>query len=219
MRDSFDMKLLSTISCLLVGVTISAAFPAENSARAITDLVTSKITWTGQVRPGEAVLSITGTAQEIYKQIIEINPNYDNELGLNSNQSTIARRGLEPIQKRATTSDDWTCTYGNDVNAESIGEGVRYLYSIANADCSAPPGSPGAGGCSVSSCNSGAGIFLCNDSSNTAHIPCTLIADNAVEVLINCQRTTYNGDNTWTTVTHGQIFSNDHTWNVILNKC
>ncbi|KAI0884916.1 uncharacterized protein GGS22DRAFT_200574 [Annulohypoxylon maeteangense] len=213
------MKLHSTIAYLLVGVTTCTAFPAEDSARAIAGFVTPKITWTGQVKPGEDSVSITGTAQEIYKRIIEINPNYDNELGLNSNQSTIATRGLEPIKKRATTSDDWTCAYGNDVNAESIGEGVRYLYRIVNADCSAPPGSPGAGGCSVSSCNSGAGIFLCNDSSNTAHIPCTIIADNAVEVLINCQRTTYNGGNTWTTVTHGQIFSNDHSWNVILNKC
>ncbi|KAI1444282.1 hypothetical protein F5Y02DRAFT_390311 [Annulohypoxylon stygium] len=213
------MMLLSTITYLLVGTAAAAAFPAENSVRAVSDLVISKITWTGQVRRGEAALSITGTAQEIYTRIIQLNPDYDNELGLNSNQSAIASRSLEPIHKRATTSDDWTCSYGNDVNAESIGEGVRYLYSIANADCSAPPGSPGAGGCSVSSCNSGAGIFLCNDSSNTAHIPCTLIADNAVEVLINCQRTTYNGDQTWTTVTHGQIFSKDRSWNVILNKC
>ncbi|KAI1371198.1 hypothetical protein F4677DRAFT_317032 [Hypoxylon crocopeplum] len=213
------MKLSSIFVSFLVGAIPAATFPTENSAQAVSDLVTSKITWTGQVKPREAAVSITGTAEDIYKQIVEMNPNYDNELGLNSSHSAMRRRDVELIEKRASTSSDWTCTYGNDVNAESIGAGVRYLYSIANADCAAPPGSPGAGGCSVSSCNSGAGIFLCNDSSNEVHIPCTIIADNAVEVLINCQSTTYAGGNSWVTNTHGQIFSNDRSWNVILNRC
>ncbi|KAI1102027.1 hypothetical protein F4804DRAFT_334692 [Jackrogersella minutella] len=213
------MKLFSALACFLVGVTTSTALPAENSDWSITNLGTSKITWKGQVKPGEATVSITGTAEEIYKQIIVINPNYEYELGIYSNYSTVKIRDLEPIKKRATTSDDWTCDYGTNVNAESIGVGIRYLYSIANADCSAPPGVPGAGGCTASSCNSGAGIWLCNDSSNEANIPCTIIADNAVEVLIYCQTTTYNGGNSWTTNTHGQIFSDDHTWNVILNAC
>ncbi|KAI0105971.1 hypothetical protein F4814DRAFT_80240 [Daldinia grandis] len=212
------MKVFPTIVCLLAGAVASVALPTEDSV-ATNDFAVSKITWTGQVKPGEPAVSITGTAEEIYTQITRINPNYDSELGLNSPHSTVKRRDLEPIRKRATTSNDWTCAYGNDVNAESIGAGVRYLYSIANGDCAAPPGSPGAGGCSVSSCNSGAGIFLCNDSSNQLHIPCSIVADNAVEVLINCQRSTYNGGNSWTTNTHGQIFSNDRSWNVILNRC
>lgn len=213
------MKLISTSVYLLAGAITSAALPSENSGRAVSDLATSEITWTGHVRPGEATVSITGTAERIYKRIIEMNPNYDNELGLNSSNSTVKRRDLEPIVKRATTSDDWTCAYGNDVNAESIGAGIRYLYSIANGDCAAPPGSPGAGGCTVSSCNAGAGIFLCNDSSNELHTDCFIVADNAVEVLINCQSTTYAGSNTWITNTHGQIFSKDRSWNVILNRC
>ncbi|OTB19262.1 hypothetical protein K445DRAFT_314144 [Daldinia sp. EC12] len=205
-----------TLVCLLAGAVASTVLPPENVG---TELTTSKITWTGQVRRGEPAVSITGTAEEIYKEITRINPNYDDELGLNSPHSTVKRRDLEAIQKRATTSDDWTCAYGNDVNAESIGAGIRYLYSIANGDCAAPPGKPGAGGCSVSSCNSGAGIFLCNDSSKELHNPCTIVADNAVEVLIHCQWSTYNGGNSWTTNTHGQIFSKDRSWNVILNRC
>lgn len=32
-----------------------------------------------------------------------------------------------------------------------------------------------------------------------------MLYSNAVEVLINCQRTTYQGDDTWHTVTHGQV--------------
>ncbi|KAI1778446.1 hypothetical protein F4818DRAFT_406112 [Hypoxylon cercidicola] len=209
------MKLFSTLACLLAGAITSAALPAEYSAQTII----STITWTGQVNPGGPLVSITGTAEEIYKEIIGINPNYDNELGLNSSRSAVEKRDLEPIKKRATTSDDWTCAYGNDVNAESIGAGIRYLYSIANGDCSAPPGRPGDGGCTASSCNSGAGIFLCNDSSNTLHTPCSIVADNAVEVLINCQSTTYAGGSSWITNTHGQIFSRDRSWNVILNRC
>ncbi|KAI1387616.1 uncharacterized protein F4822DRAFT_430363 [Hypoxylon trugodes] len=213
------MKFYSFFAYLLVGATTSAALPADNSAREVTSLTASKLTWTGQVKRGEPAVSFTGTAEEIYNQIIEINPNYDSELGLDSADAKVKRRDLKPIAKRATTSSDWTCAYGNNVNAESVGVGVRYLYSIANGDCSAPPGSPGNGGCTASSCNSGAGIFLCNDSSNTLHNACTIVADNAVEVLINCQSTTYNGGSSWTSYTHGQIFSLDRSWNVILNQC
>ncbi|KAI4858928.1 hypothetical protein F4820DRAFT_441326 [Hypoxylon rubiginosum] len=209
------MKLSSIFTCILTGGITSAALPADNAAQTIL----SAITWTGQVNPGGPPVSITGTAEEIYKQIIGINPNYDDELGINSSHSIFKRRDLDPLKKRATTSDDWTCAYGNDVIAESIGVGIRYLYSIANGDCSAPPGSPGNGGCTVSSCNSGAGIFLCNDSSNTLHTTCSIVADNAVEVLINCQSTTYAGGSSWITNTHGQIFSKDRSWNVILNRC
>lgn len=43
--------------------------------------------------------------QEIYKQIIGINPNYDDELGINSSHSIFKRRDLDPLKKRATTSD------------------------------------------------------------------------------------------------------------------
>ncbi|KAI1804252.1 hypothetical protein F4811DRAFT_561962 [Daldinia bambusicola] len=211
------MKVFSTLVCLLAGAVATSALPTDNTSG--TEFAISKITWTGQVKRGEPPVSITGTAEEIYKEITRINPNYDNELGLNSPDSTVKRRDLEPIQKRATTSNDWTCAYGNDVNAESVGVGVRYLYSIANGDCAAPPGKPGAGGCTVSSCNSGAGIFLCNDANHELHNSCSIVADNAVEVLINCQRTTYNGGNSWTTNTHGQIFSKDRSWNVILNRC
>ncbi|KAI1395393.1 hypothetical protein F4819DRAFT_194498 [Hypoxylon fuscum] len=213
------MKLSSIFACVLTAAVTSAALPTEDSTQKATKLATTKITWTGQVKHGEANVSITGTAEEIYNQIIVINPNYGNELGWNSHHSSVKRRELELIEKRATTSNDWTCAYGNDVIAESVGVGIRYLYSIANGDCSAPPGSPGAGGCTVSSCNSGAGIFLCNDSSNELHTACLVVADNAVEVLINCQSSTYAGGNSWTTNTHGQIFSLDRSWNVILNRC
>ncbi|KAI6090696.1 hypothetical protein F4821DRAFT_22572 [Hypoxylon rubiginosum] len=209
------MKLVSVFACFLAGIATSAALPTENVAKTIL----SAMTWSGQVNVGGPSVSIAGTAEEIYKKIVGINPNYDNELGINSTYSALARRGLEPLNKRATTSSDYTCAYGNNIIAESVGVGVRYLYSIANGACSAPPGSPGNGGCTTTTCNSGAGIFLCNDSSNTLTTTCSIVADNAVEVLINCQSTTYAGGSTWTTNTHGQIFSKDRSWNVILNRC
>ncbi|KAK7747075.1 hypothetical protein SLS62_009231 [Diatrype stigma] len=172
------MKLSSVISYILAGAATSAALPTENAVRSVADLVTSKMTWTGQVKPGEAAVSITGTAGEIYHRIVAINPNYDNELGLNStDSSTMQRRDLAHIGKRATTSSDWTCNYGTDVAVEPIGDGVRYLYSIGTGSCSAPAGSPGAGGCTAASCNSGAGIWLCNDANHQVDIPCTLIAE------------------------------------------
>ncbi|OTB09183.1 hypothetical protein M426DRAFT_316474 [Hypoxylon sp. CI-4A] len=212
------MKLFTAFACLLTGAAFSTALPAENSARSSAELATSKMVWTGQVKPGEDAVSFTGTAEEIYKQIVKINPSYDYELGLHSNSSTVQRRDLELLNKRATTSSDYTCAYGNNVNAESIGVGVRYLYSIANGDCASPAG-PAGSRCVASTCNGGAGIWLCNDKTTDLHNACSIVADNAVEVLIQCQSTTYNGGSSWTSYTHGQIFSTDRSWNVILNTC
>lgn len=39
------------------------AFPAENSLQMAADVVTSKVKWTGQVKPGEPNITIVGTAQ------------------------------------------------------------------------------------------------------------------------------------------------------------
>ncbi|RYP58900.1 hypothetical protein DL769_008761 [Monosporascus sp. CRB-8-3] len=52
----------------------SAALPAEGSALTTTDLVTSKLTWTGQIKPAESSVTSVGTAEGIYRQIIETAP-------------------------------------------------------------------------------------------------------------------------------------------------
>ncbi|RYP09722.1 hypothetical protein DL764_001148 [Monosporascus ibericus] len=85
------------------------------------------------------------------------------------------------------------CIYGNDVDAESICEEIRYLHSIANGDCAAPPERPGPSGCSTTNCRAGAGS-----------LPVQRLKPDAVEVRMHCQWTTYAGGNTWTTDTHGQ---------------
>ncbi|KAH8901145.1 hypothetical protein GQ53DRAFT_740248 [Thozetella sp. PMI_491] len=207
-----------SIGAVILAAAVSvAALPAQDAAA--TDLLTSSpLKWTGQIHLDQAPVTLEGTAQEIYEKIISINPNYDEELGLESSNATLAARDLGLEKRRAPTSSDFTCGYGNYVGALPIGLGIQYLYKIGNADCVAPAGKPGAGGCSRVSCSDNSGIWLCNDQSFETHIPCTLIADNAVEILIQCQYTNYAGGNTWNSFVRGQIFSTDRGWNTIINS-
>ncbi|KAH8898443.1 hypothetical protein GQ53DRAFT_742481 [Thozetella sp. PMI_491] len=209
------MKFSTSVGFVAAAASV-AALPAQDSVAARI-AGASPLTWRGVVHPNEAPVTLQGTAKEIYETIVSMNPNYDEQLGITSVSSTKSVE-VDSLQKRlAPTSSDYTCAYGNYVNALPIAEDIKYLYSIGNADCVAPAGQPGAGGCSRVSCNSNAGVWLCNDQNFETHIPCTLIADNAVEILIKCQYTTY-ANGVWDSFVRGQIFSTDRSWNTIVNS-
>ncbi|KAH8647654.1 hypothetical protein BX600DRAFT_530528 [Xylariales sp. PMI_506] len=178
----------------------------------------NNLTWTGQVEVDGPEVKLTGDAQSIYRRILEINPNYDVELGINRKN---ARRipNLGNIAKRASTSSNFTCTYGTYVDVAPITEGIKTLYAIGTGTCSAPAGQRGDGGCTRLTCSDpdSAGIWLCNDNSAELSIQCDIAADNAVEILIQCQETVYAGSQTWDSTVRGQIFSDNTLWNVIIN--
>ncbi|ERS97289.1 uncharacterized protein SPSK_02784 [Sporothrix schenckii 1099-18] len=129
--------------------------------------------------------------------------------------------GLAKRENPNPVSTDFTCAYGTLVDVAPIDAGIKQLYNTGTGSCSAPAGAPGAGGCTRLTCSDNASIWLCNDNDFAVSIPCELIADNAVQLLIECQTTTYAGGNTWSSTVRGQIFSNDHKWNVIIdhNSC
>ncbi|KAH8649211.1 hypothetical protein BX600DRAFT_517592 [Xylariales sp. PMI_506] len=198
-------------------------FAAACSAKAIPSAIENSyavrdLTWTGQVRAGEPAIKLTGTAQTIYRRILEINPNYDVEFGIRSEKGKAAQQARS-IAKRAIapTSDDYTCAYGTYVDVTPIAEGIQSLYAIGTGICTAPAGVPGDGGCTRLTCSSNAGIWLCNDDSVELETECGIAADNAVEVLIQCQQTVYAGNQVWDSTVRGQIFSGNHEWNVIIN--
>ncbi|KAH7014470.1 uncharacterized protein B0I36DRAFT_369425 [Microdochium trichocladiopsis] len=203
------MKSIASLS-FVAGLTVVSALPTSEGA---SGSITDALTWTGQVQLGQLPIVLTGTAEEIYHNITAINPNYDSELGINSQNSLTTEQNLENLallNARAPTSSDYTCNYGTWVSALNTAAVIRYLYSIGNGDCAAPPGRPGAGGCSNTGCAGESSVWLCNDYNFQLHVPCRLVADNAVEVMIKCQ----NND-----VVRGQIFSTDRGWNTIVNRC
>lgn len=142
---------------------------------------------------------------------MDANPSFG-DLRRSASSSLSKRENPSPV------SSDYTCAYGVLVDVAPIDAGIKDLYNIGTGTCNAPAGAPGAGGCTRLTCSDNASIWLCNDNDFAVEIPCNLIADNAVQLLIDCQTTTYAGGSTWDSTVRGQIFSGDHTWNVIINE-
>lgn len=175
--------------------------------------------WTGQVEIGKQNITLEGTADEIYKQILDINPDYDDQLGIKnwrelSNQ-TIARRG-DPIN-----SNSINCNIGNLCEPLWVLKGIDNLYAIGNGGCTAPAGW---GGCARTQCYDGSSIWLCNDHPEPITVPCKFVADNAQGLHDTCKHWIYdpptprkvNGEYFY--LSNGQIFSFDNTWNVIVKS-
>ncbi|KAL1888271.1 hypothetical protein Sste5346_009663 [Sporothrix stenoceras] len=173
----------------------------------------NELTWTGEVIPGAGPVTFAGDAKSIYRQILDANPSFGDLKKRSTSSSAVSKR-----ENPSPVSTDYTCAYGVLVDVAPIDAGIKDLYNIGTGTCNAPAGAPGAGGCTRLTCSDNASIWLCNDNDFAVEIPCELIADNAVQLLIECQTTTYVGGNTWSSTVRGQIFSGDHTWNVIINQ-
>ncbi|CAK7215520.1 hypothetical protein SBRCBS47491_002509 [Sporothrix bragantina] len=196
------MKSILSIACLAGASTVSGLALANTP---------NELTWTGEVIPGQGPVTFAGDAKSIYRQIREANPEYKpakRSAAVGSTPPMAPRLGLNPILPRenpSPVSTDYTCAYGVLVDVAPIDVGIKDLYNIGSGTCNAPAGAPGAGGCTRLTCSDNASIWLCNDNDFAVEIPCTLIADNAVQLLIECQTTTYAGDNTWDSTVRGQV--------------
>lgn len=61
--------------------------------------------WNGAVKVGEANITLSGTAESVYKQIIAINPNWDAEFGPNDEETKrdIAARQWGAVRRLITS--------------------------------------------------------------------------------------------------------------------
>ncbi|KAJ6436678.1 hypothetical protein O9K51_10797 [Purpureocillium lavendulum] len=125
--------------------------------------------WNVEVAPGRTEV-LNGTVQEVYAQVLQINPNF-------SLSRAPETRGLR--HKRSTVN----CGNWPLANKGRIQEGINYLRGVAGA----PRNGPGPGNCGRVSCSYNAAIWWCND--NTS--PKTLdswnwIADSAQHIVNTC---------------------------------
>ncbi|KAK3316853.1 hypothetical protein B0H66DRAFT_562294 [Apodospora peruviana] len=194
------MKLLIPYILIAGQVAFALSLPAD-STTAPQGIGAVELQWQGVIDNNGTTVTLTGTAESIFKQIIAFNPNYEQERG-----EGLTRR--DPIN-----SDSILCNVFNPADTNVIDQGISYLYGIGDGLCRAPPGVPGNPGCSRVSCSYNSGIFLCNDQNFEAQIPCRLVADNALGIVRKCGYTAANGAH----LTHGQIWSFNHAWNVVIN--
>ncbi|KAL7910617.1 hypothetical protein GGI35DRAFT_449217 [Trichoderma velutinum] len=213
-----------SVYAILLGV-VSAAAVSSRTGADMEAMAWAPLVWTGPVKVGGGNVTLSGTAKEIYNQIIAINPDYDSQLGVKNPREAndtvhVRRHGIDP--DNPINLDSRICGIFQETNQDWAFEGIDYLYSIGNGGCSAPAGR---GGCVRTACNSGAGIFLCNDHPEPITVPCKFVADNALGLNIHCVRDKYvpgpagSGNiGLWFHYVRGQIFSFDGSWNVIISS-
>lgn len=119
--------------------------------------------------PGGPTVILNGTAQEVYAQLLNLNPNYEAQLGTIDQKaaaSAITRRSALLHRKRQHQvvgpywDGDWKCGYGDkgaDIGAIRVG--VHYLRGLNGR----PANGPGPGNCGRVSCSYNSAIWWCND--------------------------------------------------------
>lgn len=105
------------------------------------------IQWKVEVSPGQTEI-LNGTAQEVYDQILEINPDF---ILAEPDEADLEARG---VQKRAVHCGNWPLA-----DKGRIQEGINYLRGVGGQ----PFHGPGPGKCGRVSCSYNAAIWWCND--------------------------------------------------------
>lgn len=106
------------------------------------------------------LVTLNGTVQQIYQQVLEINPEYESEFGPVWNTTTPTpdeiRRATLAAERRETWSD---CGHWDPARAEAIWEGINHLNHVSGR----PVSRPGPGVCGRVSCSYDSAIWWCND--------------------------------------------------------
>ncbi|KAM3435425.1 hypothetical protein MY4824_004891 [Beauveria thailandica] len=186
-------SLESVVAVMLFGST-SLAAPSESTLDQLSAPVSGYgvdvLQWDVEVSPGEVVL-FNGTVEEVYSQVLELNPAY--ELSMSAQRrSNLERRSRVVCGNYGLASKD------------RIQEGINYLRTL-NA---APRNGPGPANCGRVSCSYNSAIWWCND--NTT--PKTL---DGWDWLANSAQTIVNTCASGASQVSGQNYE-DGNWNTIV---
>ena len=111
--------------------------------------------WEFEVSPGGPTVRLSGTIQEVHKELLKLNPDWDKSYlkHPSTHGSTLAKR-LDFSRDEYLCRDIWaTCS------ADAIENGVNYLRGVPGA----PANGPGPGNCGRVSCSHDSAIWWCND--------------------------------------------------------
>ncbi|KAK4231553.1 hypothetical protein QBC38DRAFT_466046 [Podospora fimiseda] len=166
------MKLLIALVFVLGLVT---AAPADNlrNVTAFTSLLAVDkgygIGWTGVIFPGEPETSLWGYVDEIYAEILAINPNYVPEpIETANNNNMLAKRDTIKCAQMATgyfTDLSNMCTFHRKIGGW----------------CRAP-----ANQCRRTACWATSATYLCGEYGSAINIPCRDLAEKIHQILYNC---------------------------------
>ncbi|KXG46519.1 uncharacterized protein PGRI_053750 [Penicillium griseofulvum] len=139
-----------------------------------------EFSWEVETKPGGDKVILNGTVQEIYAELLDINPKYDLDFAdILAQPNDVTKEDTPHLQKRLAV----TCNNYDQALRTRIQEGISHLRSVRGQ----PTNGPGPGNCGRVSCSYNSAIWWCND--NTS--PKTLggfgnIADSAQVIINQC---------------------------------
>ncbi|KAL2286563.1 hypothetical protein FJTKL_06915 [Diaporthe vaccinii] len=103
---------------------------------------------------------LNGTIQQVYQQLLEINPHYEAEFGPAEGKYTPGLSQVFGSYELAERRDTWSdCGRFDAAKAVPIWEGINHLNHVSGT----PVSRPGPGTCGRVSCSYNSAIWWCND--------------------------------------------------------
>ncbi|MCJ1263367.1 hypothetical protein MMC22_003237, partial [Lobaria immixta] len=202
------MKCSAITGLFLLSVTTLALPSASMDERSVKraenlDKFLAPMTYFGPITPGGKNHSINGTAEEVHKKILELNPSFNpydwHKPGIDSRDvldpALASREALDALEKRAKKPPP-NCNVFNYCNTGRIRQGIDYLNGLPGT-CHVGWGSDK---CARISCSYNSGITLCNDNYSDRAPPCRTLASFAQDIVNSCQ----SGNSV-----RGQLFDTD----------
>ncbi|KAF6816039.1 secreted protein [Colletotrichum musicola] len=200
------MKNIVAVFAFVAAVALASPAPAENGLHfrtaeevAAADLPIVDLEFTGPITVGGPNVTLSGTAESIYNQIMKLNPEYDGKDFGSSEYDGLNERGLEARQ------GNFDCGWGGRIgnwHTQCI-ESLRYLRDLGTAWCGAARGA-----CARVSCSHGCGMFLCNTHNAHLNVHCGDIQKDMTAISDNCGRSL--GGQIWI-VNGRRIFGSHYT--------
>ncbi|KAL6230662.1 hypothetical protein BDW75DRAFT_244621 [Aspergillus navahoensis] len=195
------MSTVFITALLAVHALVASAYPTD--ADGITEMATpgyeeGETSFEVVPYPGADMIILNGTVQEVYAEVLKINPNYEEDW----NNVSRSSQNLYPRSQRPPLLN---CLGNNgDANGNHIRAGIEYLRKFK-----LPPGLKG-NTCRVVSCSWDSAIRWCNDRPTLRILPSfDNIADGAQVILDWCQKN-------WKDV--GGVLDHYDDWRVFVDK-
>lgn len=103
---------------------------------------------------------LKGTVEEVLDELHGINPNYEQDFGLDLSSPTYLSQPAPAVSKRDDFQDaHFQCNVTIMADARVIADGARYLKGVKGQ----PRGDPGPNSCGRVSCSWKSAIWFCND--------------------------------------------------------
>ncbi|KAL4900649.1 hypothetical protein BDW74DRAFT_182485 [Aspergillus multicolor] len=217
------LKMALFVASLPLQLPTAAASNLDTTTQ-IPGYAMAEVAWDVAISPDGPHVTLNGTIQEVYRQLVEINPEYSMTLGLeteaedenddddepedvdpDADATTPAPTPSATLTKRQTIKEYFCFGRWEGCSRKRIRKSINKLRGVQGT----PSLPAGPAVCGRVSCSKKAAIFLCNDNRGTHNLASwNIVADAASYIESRCVK----GGNT-----AGQVFYRSN-WNVVVRK-